>query len=60
MGIGILVGTMLNKVARFGLTQKVTFEQRLTVGERLRPAEVSGKNVAQGIVSAKALGPLAG
>lgn len=51
---------MLNKVARVGLTQKVTFEQRLTVGEQLRPGEVSGKNVAQGIVSANALGPQAG
>ena len=28
------------------LSQAVTFEQRLTVGEPLRPAEVSGKNVA--------------
>lgn len=48
---------MLNMVARYGLTQKVTSEQRPAVGEGLISADIWGKNVAQTTTSAKALGP---
>lgn len=57
-GIGMVMGiTILNKMTRDSLTEKVTYEQRHAVGKELNPADSCGKDVVQRTTNANTLGP---